>query len=339
MSGLRKLAERLKLSTTTVSRALDGYPDVSEKTRARVINAAAEMGYTPNAAARRLRRQRTDLVVMPLPSENGQIGTPHLTAMVAGCAAALQLSGLSLMISPVGSDADELELCRKLVDQRRVDAMILVRTRRDDARVRLLQERGLPFVTDGRTELSPAHAWLDGDGEAGFRAATQRFINDGHRRIAMITGDQSYSFAHLRARGYRLAMREAGLPDDLQVTAPLTEAGGHRAAHALLSRPRPPSAILCTTDVMAIGALSALRETGATAAVVGHDDLSFDDYTHPPLSSMRMQAEDIGQRLAGLLLRCLGGEPPACVNELLPIIAVDRQSHLRPEVRTHLPNS
>ena len=325
MPDLRSLARSLDLSTTTVSRALDGYSDVSEATRQRVREAA---GYRPNASARRLRKQKAEVVAVPLPIASGRIGTPHLLDLLSGCAERLARAHLALMIAPVPKGESELDLCRRFVDGRRVDAMLLVRTRRQDERVAYLQSRGLPFVTDGRTE-GAAHAWMDGDGRDGFLRAARRFIADGHRRIGLVGGDEDFFFAHARAEGWRAALREAGLAQDLHAQGELSEQGGFEACRRLLALPDPPTAILCATDEMAFGALGAIRAGGRDVAVVGHDDLPAGAYTDPPLSSMRMAGENLGQRIGELLLGAMEGRPAEELQILNPVAFVDRQSHLR----------
>lgn len=330
MPDLKTLAASLGLSITTVSRALDGYPDVSEATRQRVRAAADAVGYRPNASARRLRKQKTELVAVPLPIAAGRIGTPHLLDLLSGCAERLARAHLALMIAPVAKGESELDLCRRFVDGRRVDAMLLVRTRRQDDRVAYLQSRGLPFVTDGRTESPVAHPWMDGDGQDGFARATRRFIADGHRRIGLVAGEEGFFFAHARAEGWRTALREAGLADDLCAAAELSEQGGFDAASRLLAMPDPPTAILCTTDEMAFGALDAIRRAGRGVAVVGHDNLPGGAFTDPPLSTMRMQGADLGQRIAEILLGAMEGKPAESLQILNPVAFVDPQSHLRP---------
>lgn len=142
MANLKQLAQSLGLSITTVSRALDGYADVSAATRERVREAADKVGYRPNASARRLRRQRAELVAVTLPSDPGHIGPPHFLDMLSGCAEHLAAAGLNLVIAPVPRGESELDICRRFVDGRRVDAMLLVRTKRKDERVEFLQSRG-----------------------------------------------------------------------------------------------------------------------------------------------------------------------------------------------------
>ncbi|PIP00280.1 LacI family DNA-binding transcriptional regulator [Pleomorphomonas carboxyditropha] len=332
MANLKQLAQSLGLSITTVSRALDGYADVSAATRERVLAAAATAGYRPNASARRLRKQRAELVAVTLPSDPGHIGPPHFLDMLSGCAECLAGAGLNLVIAPVPRGESELDLCRRFVDGRRVDAMLLVRTRRHDERVEFLQSRGIPFVTNGRTESAVPHPYIDGDGYAGFHAATRRFQDAGHRRIGHIAGPQDYYFAHARQRGWQAAMQEAGLGTDLCAEAAPTEQGGYIAALDLLRRPERPTALVCATDEMAIGALRALREVdgGEEISIVGHDDLPIGAFASPSLSTMRMTGENLGANFASLLLRAMAGEPADRLQELHAIEFVDRDSHRRP---------
>lgn len=332
MTNLKQLAQLLGLSITTVSRALDGYADVSAATRERVREAAEKAGYHPNASARRLRKQRAELVAVTLPSDPGHIGPPHFLDMLSGCAEHLATAGLNLVIAPVPRGQSELDMCRRFVDGRRVDAMLLVRTKRKDERVEFLQSRGIPFVTNGRTESPQQHPFIDGDGFAGFHAATARFHAAGHRRIGHVAGPQDYYFAHVRRMGWKAAMEEAGLPADLCAEAAPTEQGGYLAALELLRQPQPPTALLCATDEMAIGALRALREIdiGDNISIVGHDDLPMGAFASPPLSTMRMTGENLGANFASLLLRAIAGEPAENLQELHPITFVDRDSHCRP---------
>lgn len=332
MANLKQLAQSLGLSITTVSRALDGYSDVSAVTRERVREAADQAGYRPNASARRLRKQRAELVAVTLPSDPGHIGPAHFLEMLSGCAEHLAAAGLNLVIAPVPSGSSELDMCRRFVDGQRVDAMLLVRTRRHDERVEFLQSRGIPFVTNGRTESAIQHPYIDGDGLSGFHQATLRFHHAGHRRIGHLAGPQDYFFAHERKKGWETAMRDCGLPATLCAEQAPTEQGGYEAAMELLKRGDRPTALVCATDEMAIGALQALREVdgGDAISVVGHDDLPIGSFTSPALSSMRMTGGNLGRSFASLLLRSIAGEPAQTLQELHAIEFVDRDSHRRP---------
>jgi LacI family transcriptional regulator len=331
VSSLKHLAQSLGLSITTVSRALDGYSDVAPATRERVRAAAQAIHYQPNSAARSLRRRKAEAVAVTLPTEPGRFGPPIFLNMLAACGQRLAEEGLDLMLLPTAGGAGEMDTYRRLLDGRRADALIVVRTRLEDERVAFLKERGIPFVTHGRTARPDEHAFIDGDGEAGFRDAAQRLAALGHRRIAHIAAPQDLTFAHLRRRGWLVGLEEAGLSERLEYTAQPNEAGGHEAAQWLLQQNALPTALLCATDSMAIGALSALKERGLVAgrdvAVIGHDNLPAAAFSDPPLSTMEIAAPDVGRQLAEMLIARLGGRDANELQTVLPVRQVPRMTH------------
>jgi LacI family transcriptional regulator len=331
VSNLKQLAQSLGLSITTVSRALDGYPDVAPATRERVRAAARAINYRPNSAARSLRRRKAEVVAVTLPMEPGRFGPTLFLNMLAACSQRLTEEGLDLMLLPSAGPAAEMETYRRLVDGGRADAMIVVRTRRDDERVAFLQERGVPFVSHGRTANFDGHAFIDGDGEAGFREAVRLLSGLGHRRIAHIAAPQHLTFAHLRRNGWLAGLRENDLGDAPEQVARPSEEGGYEAARILLDHPERPTALLCATDSMATGALSALKERGLTAgrdiAVIGHDNLPAAAFTDPPLSTMEIATPDVGQQLAEMLIARLGGRDHRDLQMVLPVRQVPRATH------------
>src|SRR5437762_1066531 len=149
--SIRDLGSSLGMSITTVSRALDGYPDVSEKTRARVRAAADSAAYRPNAAARRLRRGATDIVTLILPTEPGHFDEPLYIQMLAPIGDRLARAGYDLTLIAATPGPDETKMYRRVVEERWADALIVVRTRHHDPRVQYLAARQFPFVTLGRT--------------------------------------------------------------------------------------------------------------------------------------------------------------------------------------------
>ena len=337
MSSLRNLAKQLNLSITTVSRALDGYADVAPATRERVQALARELNYHPNAAARTLRRQKAEAVAVALPAGASHVGLAGLINMLMDTGRALAASGLDLFMLPTQDADSELAGLRRLVEGRRADAVILLRTLRADPRVAFLSERGIPFVTHGRTEAPIAHAFIDGDGEQGFHDATRMLLDLGHERIAHLAAPQEFMFAMLRRSGWHQQMVAAGLGAKAveYVCAP-TETGGRSGAIKLLQLPKRPTALLCATDAMAIGALHAAKEMdltpGRDISIIGHDGLPSGEFTDPPLTTMAIDASDIGERLADLLVRRLAGVAPGELQEVHPVRQVPRRTHAPPKV-------
>jgi len=235
------------------------------------------------------------------------------------------------MLLPTVSPSAEMATYRRLVEGRRADAVIVLRTRLHDERVAFLKERGVPFVTHGRTARPDEHAFIDGDGAAGFREATHLLASLGHRHIAHIAAPQHLTFAHLRRLGWLAGLAEKGLSDPVEATAPPNEAGGYEAARSLLDRGRGPTALLCATDSIATGALRALKDHGLVAgrdvAVIGHDNLPSAAFTDPPLSTMEIAAPDVGRQLAEMLIARLGGRDHRDLQIILPVRQVPRSTH------------
>jgi LacI family transcriptional regulator len=331
MTNLKDLAKALGLSVTQVSRALDDKPDVAAKTKIRVREEAARLGYLPNAAARSMRKQRTDTVAVVLPSGSNAVGLGALVELLHDAAAELSNCGYDLVMIP-GFDADnEMNVLRRVVEGRRADAVIVVRTRRDDDRVRFLSERAVPFVTLGRTS-STEHSFVDGDGAAGFAEATRLLASLGHERIAHIAGPQAFNFAFDRRSGWAAAMVDLGYGDALiECVAEPTERGGFEATCNLLDRRVRPTALLCSTDAMAIGAYAAAQARallpGKTISIIGYDDLAIGSLISPKLTTMKIASTEIGQRLASHLRGLLNGVDPRSLQTLYPVRQVLRGSH------------
>ncbi|HWG84219.1 MAG TPA: substrate-binding domain-containing protein, partial [Deinococcales bacterium] len=293
------------------------------------------------ALAQRLRRGRADAVGIVLPVPPEQFGRPFLLDLVAGLGEALSADGLDLHVAACPPGPEELGHYRRLVDGRRVDALVVPRTRRHDERIEYLLDRGLPFVTHGRSQSARQHAYLDVDGERGFAEAAAHLIALGHERIALINGPREMNFSLHREAGYRSALGRAGLPlhDDLVLVGDLDEAGGARAIRHLLSLPEPPTAVMCANDMTALGVMHGLREAGLRpgrdVSVTGYDDVPLARYSDPPLTTLRQPTRAAGRRLAEMLTALLGGTAPDHLQEVWPAELVVRATTgpARKEVR------
>jgi LacI family transcriptional regulator len=330
LASLRSLAADLGLSITTVSRALDGYDDVSAETRRRVQTAAAAVGYRPNPTARRLRKGSSETIALVMPSEPGRFNEPVFVELLPVIGERLAARQLDFMLLAALPGADEIAAYGRIIRDRRADACILVRTRRDDERVRLLQDAGLPFVCHGRTDSARPYAFVDGDGEAGFREVTQRLVALGHRRIAHLGGPERLLFSAVREAGWREAMAAAGLRADLVRACDANEEAGEAVAAALLAGPDRPTALVCATDRIAIGAMRAAQaaglEIGRDVAITGHDNIHAARFTHPPLTTMQLDARLAGNLLVDKLLDLIDGRTPDEPGSILPLEQIPRAS-------------
>jgi len=315
---IRDVAKRLKLSITTVSRALDGYDDVAEETRERVIRVAREMGYMPSRAARELRRKRSDAIGYILPTSNPRFADPFFSEFVAGLGDEVTSHNLDLLVStaPPGTEA-ERAIYERWVQSRRVDGIVLSRMRQHDWRADYLTERQFPFVALGRTLTPHDFPYIEVDSRSGFARLVGHLVEQGYRRIAYIGASPELVLEADRRAGYRNGLAAAGLAFDeaLVVEGNLTRVGGYQAARRLLALPQRPTAIIGANDLTAIGVMRAAREGGLAVgrdlAVAGYDGIEDAEHTHPPLTTLNQPVYDLARRLTGMLLQVIAGAPLA----------------------------
>lgn len=261
--NLKSLARTLGISKTTVSRALNGYPEVNVLTRERVLAAAKEAGYEANPMARSLAVGRTDVFGVIYPLLPSDLGDPMFLSVVGGMSEALERSKMNLIIAPV-SPSNELPSYDKMVRGRRVDGLIVSRTLVHDERIAYLIEKNFPFVAHGRTELQQPYAWFDYDHESGIRLACQTLLGQGHRRVALISAPLELNFAAQRQAGFLRCMQEAGLAVDPRYLAAgsLDRRTGYQAMQELLACSPRPTAVIVDNHLSGVGALRALLDHG-----------------------------------------------------------------------------
>ncbi len=261
--NLKSLALTLGISKTTVSRALNGYPEVSQETRERVLAAAREAGYEANPMARSLAVGRTNVFGIIYPLTPSDLGDPMFLGVVGGMAAALEKSKMNLIIAPV-SPQNELPSYEQMVRGKRVDGLVVSRTRVADARIAYLLKKGFPFVAHGRTATEQSYAWFDYDNEAGVRLACERLLGLGHERIALIGAPLEFTFARQRRDSFTACMQHAGLAVDPlhMVDNTLDRRSGYQAMQRLMETSPRPTAVLVDNHLSGVGAVRALLDAG-----------------------------------------------------------------------------
>ncbi|WP_407280707.1 substrate-binding domain-containing protein [Aromatoleum evansii] len=320
--NLKMLSETLGLSQTTVSRALNGYSDVSEATRKRVVEAAAQLGYQPNPQARQLATGRADAIGIVYPFGASDIGDIRFGEVVSGITERLAEHKLDLLIHSSRPDV-ELDTYRRLIEGRRVDAMIVARTRVDDPRIRFLQEHNFPFVAYGRTRSRIPYAWFDFDNEAGGRLAVERLVGLGHRRIALVHAPLELNFAMQRHRGFVTGLRAAGIEPhpELIIEASLDRIGGYQAVGRLLALDEPPTAVLVDNNVAGVGALRALGDSGwkpgKGMSLIVYDGIPSEiPLTCKVTGVIQPTGTSAGHALADLVVDVLAGKPLEALHSL-----------------------
>ncbi|MCX5579153.1 substrate-binding domain-containing protein [Kaistia terrae] len=332
---LKELALHLGLSQTTVSRALNGYPEVNAETRRRVLDAARHYDYRPNASARRLATGRSNAIGIVLPTDRNMLLDPHYVEFQAGLGERLMKDEIDIVLSPSRA-GDELATYRRMAISSRVDAVILSSPTFNDPRIALLTELGLPFVVHGRSECPIPHAWLDIDNEGAFRHATKHLLDLGHRRIGLINGETRQTFAVDRERGLRQALADHGVAvnESLIAEGIMTDETGYRITARFLAQSPRPTALLVSSMMMSLGALRAIRsaglELGRDISMIAHDDvIPFlnPDAMVPTMSTTRSSIRAAGTRVAELLMEIIAeGRAPTSIHELWPVDLVVRAS-------------
>lgn len=310
--NLKKLAHELGLSQTTVSRALNGYPEVSAATRRRVEEAAKRFNYRPDSRAKGLATGRAMMVghVISAATRHEMVN-PVFGDFVGGASEAFTRFGYDMMFTRAGEDSEEAAY-RALLAKRIVDAVVLQGPSTNDPRIPLLNALGLPFIVHGRsTDVDAPYSWVDVNNRRAFRRATEFLLDLGHRRIALINGPGQMDFAVRRQQGYADALEARGLPVDptLICNAEMTEIFGHQQTRDMLKQSDMPTAILTSSMMIALGTRRAIEEAGLTmgrdVSVITHDDdLSYlrNGEDVPIFTATRSSVREAGEILAGMLV-------------------------------------
>lgn len=325
--NLKELAELLDLSQTTVSRALNGYPEVNQKTRRRVVEAARLHNYQPNVRATGLATGKAMTIghVLPVFSRH-EVVNPIFGEFVAGASQTYSANGYELLLTVANGD-NEAEIYRNLVAKGAVDGVIVHSPRKDDDRVTLLKEMGLPFVIHGRvSDCNEEYSWVDINNRRAFQQACKLLIDLGHVRIGLINGPPELNFAWLRQLGYLDALAAANIARDerLITGGVLTESYGFEAALGLLGFDNPPTAIIASSYVVALGVQRAIAQQnlmlGKDISVIIHDDELSYFHNHgdlPQFTATRSPVRLAGEISAQMLLDVIKDPSQAPMSRLL----------------------
>lgn len=334
--NLKALSEHLGLSETTVSRGLNGYKDVSEKTRQRIMKVAAELNYSPNVRAKSLATGKSMVIghVIPQANEHEMIN-PIFGDFVAGASAVYSNHGYNLLMVRVVND-DEDVIYRRLQHTGAVDGVVIQGPAVQDERITLLNDIGLPYIVHGRASgIQAPYAWLDVNNRRSFQRATQLLIDMGHRKIALLNGLEHMDFAARRRRGFESAFEDAGLqPDpDLMLSAEMTEDFGYRETSRLLSHDIHPTAFITSSYITALGTRRAIEEKGLKMgqdiSVVTHDDeISYlpNGSDLPIFTCTRSSVSKAGAEVAQMLIEQINNPGQDLANKMLEAELVLGQS-------------
>ena len=305
MATIKDVAREASVSVATVSRVFNGASVVREETARRIREVAARLRYAPHSGARSLITNRTNTLGVLLPDLYGEF----FSELIHGIDLTARQAGYHILVSRCWEGRAEIEEAMRGM-RGRVDGLLLM-SPDVHAETLLNVPANLPVVL----LCSPSRKHeLDSvtiENSRGAHEMVSYLISIGHRRIAIIKGSAGNYDAAERLRGYRAALRDAGIAPEpaLERDGDFTEAGGYAVAIELMSVTPPPTAVFAANDSMAIGALSAFRQSGVRipedVAIAGFDDIPMARYMDPPLSSVRVQISDLGAKSVDILLHAI----------------------------------
>ena len=309
---MRNIADQVGVSVATVSRVLNGRPDVSEKTRTLVLQAVRERGPVPGGArgSRGIGATRTGLVGVTVPV----VQYEYFALILGGIAEALYEQGLRLVLCATRYEHVRERTLVELLVHDHNDGGLLIMPAESPDELLSLHQQGYPFVViDPREELPAGIPTVSAANVSGAKEAVDHLIALGHRRIAAITGPRELASMEDRYTGYCAALASAGILPDPELThrGNLDIPSGRAAASALLGVKQPPTAIFALNDNMAVGAIQAARDRGLDVphdlSVVGFDALDASRIVTPALTTMRQPLEEMGRLAVRLLLGVVEG--------------------------------
>jgi LacI family transcriptional regulator len=305
MTSIREVAEQSGVSVSTVSRVFNGYHDVSQATRDRVLATARDLDYAPSAAARTLVTQRSQVVgvVLFTGDEHPDIHHPFFQGVLVGLKRGIGTLGYDLLLfateQPGSANGREHSYLRR-ARQHRVDGIVLMGVRRDDPEVEKLVRSAIPVIGVDLDISGPRTSHVTSDNVGGARLAVRHLHELGHTQIATIAGPQDTKPGADRLLGYRAELRALGLAADPahEVEGDFYSDSGGAAMRRLLELRDRPTAVFVASDEMAVGAIRAAQGAGlripGDLAVVGFDDIQLAGLVDPPLTTIRQDSVGIG---------------------------------------------
>jgi LacI family transcriptional regulator len=306
---LEQVAELAGFSRSTVSRVINDHPNVSSQTRERVWEAIRQSGYKPNAVARSLVTNRTQIISIVIPEAVTSIFTdPFFPLLLCGTTEACNAHHYQLILSLFTASTEPQEMYERLLHSGYADGVVVASAPLEDPLIPNLLRDGMPFVSIGRYPDERVH-YVDIDNVGGARMAVDHLVRLGHRRIGTITGRLDIIAGQDRLAGYRQGLEAHGIPveENLIARGDFTEEGGARAMQALL--PFAPTAVFTANDTMAVGVIRVLHDAGLQipqdVSVIGFDDTPIASTSKPALTTVRQPIERLGAMAVDVLVSLL----------------------------------
>lgn len=326
--NIREVAADAGVSLATVSRVLNNIATVDEKLRMRVLSVAKKLNYVPNRQASSLVSGRSRLFGVII----SDITNPFFPELIQGFEARAVEIGYEAMIGSTNYDLASMELCVQRMLSRTVDGVAVMTFGIETPLLKRFAAQKIPMVFIDEAPAGPLTAAIKVDYSHGIQQAVQHLAILGHRRIGFISGPRSLSSAQFRLEAFRQSILSIGIKptNEMIVEGNHTIESGQGGFLKFQRLNSPPTAILCSNDMMAIGVMHAAFDAGLSIphdlSVIGFDDISLSRHLLPPLTTVRMSCHEIGARAVDCLYRLVGGQTAGPID--IPILTslVVRQS-------------
>lgn len=330
--NIEEIARRANVSTATVSRTLNQSGAVRPETARKVWRAAAQLNYYPNSHARALVSGRSRLLGLIV----SDITNPFFPELIRSFEALATQHQYDLILTSTDYQTPRMTGCLRRMLERKVDGVAIMTSEMDAGLIKELSRRGVPLVFMDVGQVGPRMSHVLIDYANGVRQVVDHIVELGHKRVAFISGPLDLHSARTRRQAFIDGMRSHALNPDPRLVREGTHTaeGGQHAMTALLRVAKRPTAVVCSNDWTAIGALHAIDAAGLTVpgdvSLAGFDDIPLVSYTNPPLTSVRMSAGDVGTTAFDALFRLIAGERLEGDIYQVPTKLVVRQSTARP---------
>ncbi|WEG11996.1 LacI family DNA-binding transcriptional regulator [Pullulanibacillus sp. KACC 23026] len=312
MVTIYDIAKKAGVSAATVSKVLNGYPDVSQRTMVKVQKICDDMGYRPNSVARGLATKKSSTIGIFFTDHlNSGFRHPFLQDILASFKEVVGLAGYDLIFFSDDSPNNHLNSFYERARHRNVDGVFLMGVPRTDPNLHNLAHSHLPCIAIDLDLIGPRAGFIMSDNIGGAIKAVNHLVEQGHKEIAFISDVFSTKPGQDRLIGFRAGMQKHQLPvkSEWILNGDFTEQGGYQSANRLLKMEQLPTAIFCAGDMMALGVIRALHENGIQVpgdmSVIGFDDLALLKYVKPGLTTIRQNKEELGKRAGVELLKMM----------------------------------
>jgi LacI family transcriptional regulator len=328
MATIKDVARDARVSVTTVSHVVNKTRFVSDDARTRVLAAIDSLSYVPSALARSLKNNRTHTVGVMIPNNSN----PYFAEIIRGIEDSCFDAGFNVILCNSDDDPHKQGRYIRVLAEKQVDGLIVLSSGGDDELGQHLRQAKMPMVLVDREVGNLSADLVELNHEMGGWLATRHLLEQRHRRIGCITGPLALSSSAQRVKGFRRAMREAGLPvpEKLLCQSDFTAAGGHAAMLGLLALKDRPTAVFACNDLMAFGAISAAGSAGLRLpldiSVIGFDDIALAAFCSPPLTTVAQPKQQLGALAARMLLTRIASPRVGLQREILEPTLCVRQS-------------